>query len=47
VARSAPRAKGDAPSTEACRTLTQVLRNDLKFESIELVPDNLIAAIPR
>jgi TolB protein len=38
--------KGDAASTEACRTLTQVLRNDLKFESIELVPDNLIAAIP-
>ena len=38
--------KGDAPSTEACRTLTQVLRNDLKFESIDLVPDSLIAAIP-
>jgi TolB protein len=41
----APR-KGDAPSTEACRTLTQVLRNDLKFESMDLVPDHLIAASP-
>jgi TolB protein len=45
VPECSPR-KGDAPSTEACRTLTQVLRNDLKFESIDLVPDNLIAAIP-
>jgi TolB protein len=45
VPECAPR-KGDAPSTEACRTLTQVLRNDLKFESFDLVPDNLIAAIP-
>jgi TolB protein len=38
--------KGDAASTEACRTLTQVLRNDLRFENMQLVPDNLIAAIP-
>jgi len=45
VPECAPR-KGDAPSTDVCHTLTQVLRNDLKFEGIELVPDNLIAAIP-
>jgi TolB protein len=45
VPECSPR-KGDAPSTEACRTLTQVLRNDLKFESMDLVPDSLIAAIP-
>ena len=38
--------KGDEASNEACRTLTQVLRNDLKFENIQLVPDNLMAAIP-
>lgn len=38
--------RGDAPSTEACRTLTQVLKADLKFESIELLPDSLLAAIP-
>jgi TolB protein len=38
--------KGDAASEEACRTLTQVLRNDLTFESQKLIPDNLIAAIP-
>ena len=41
----APR-KGDEASNVACRTLTEVLRNDLKFESIQLVPDNLMAAIP-
>jgi TolB protein len=38
--------KGDEASREACRTLTQVLRNDLTFESFRLIPDNLIAAIP-
>jgi TolB protein len=38
--------KGDEASNEACRTLTQVLRSDLRFESITMVPDNLMAAIP-
>lgn len=38
--------KGDEASREACRTLTQVLRNDLTFETMRLIPDNLIAAIP-
>jgi TolB protein len=38
--------KGDEASREACRTLTQVLRNDLLFENQKLIPDRLIAAIP-
>src|SRR5688572_30286061 len=33
-----PRA-GDAAAAEACKTITQVLRNDLKFEDVPLVPE--------
>lgn len=34
-------------SREACRTITQVLRNDLKFEGFfQFVPENLLGAIP-
>ena len=41
-----PRA-GDEASREACRTITQVLRNDLKFEGLfQFVPESLFAAIP-
>ena len=37
----------DEASVAACRTLTQVLRNDLRFEGLfQFVPDNLLAAIP-
>jgi TolB protein len=38
---------GDEAAKEACRTLTQVLRNDLKFEldAQRFVPDSLIGAI--
>lgn len=41
-----PRA-GDEASREACRTLTQVLRADLKFENLfQFVPESLFAALP-
>jgi TolB protein len=41
-----PRA-GDEASREACRTITQVLRNDLKFETFfRFVPESLFAALP-
>jgi TolB protein len=40
-----PRA-GDEASREACRTLTQVLRADLRFESIQFVPESLFSALP-
>jgi TolB protein len=42
-----PRA-GDENSREACRTIAQVLRNDLRFEfpSQQFVPDTLLGAIP-
>jgi TolB protein len=41
-----PRA-GDEASREACRTLSQVLRNDLRFETFfQFVPENLFAALP-
>jgi TolB protein len=41
-----PRA-GDEASREACRTITQVLRNDLKFEGLfQFVPESLFAALP-
>ena len=40
-----PRA-GDEASREACRTITQVLRADLRFESFQLVPESLFAALP-
>jgi TolB protein len=37
----------DEASQAACKTISQVLRNDLAFEGLfQLVPDNLIAAIP-
>lgn len=40
--------KGDGASREACRTITQVLRSDLRFEfdASQFVPENLIEAIP-
>jgi TolB protein len=39
--------RGDEASREACRTLTQVLRNDLKFEGLfQFVPETLFAALP-
>jgi TolB protein len=41
-----PRA-GDEASREACRTITQVLRNDLKFEGLfQFVPESLFTALP-
>jgi TolB protein len=37
----------DEASQAACRTLTQVLRNDLRFEGLfQFVPDSLLSAIP-
>jgi TolB protein len=37
----------DEASQAACRTLTQVLRNDLRFEGLfQFVPDSLLGAIP-
>ena len=39
--------RGDEASREACRTLTQVLRRDLAFESfVRFVPEKLLTAIP-
>jgi TolB protein len=40
--------KGDEASRDACRTLVQVLRNDLRFEidASRFVPENLMTAIP-
>lgn len=39
--------RGDEASREACRTITQVLRDDLKFEGLfQFVTDNLYSAIP-
>jgi len=39
--------KGDAASAQACRTVAEVLRNDLRFEGLfQFVPDSLIQAIP-
>ncbi|HSD66305.1 MAG TPA: hypothetical protein VLF95_06370 [Vicinamibacteria bacterium] len=39
--------KPDEASQSACRTLTQVLRNDLRFEGLfQFVPDSLVSAIP-
>jgi TolB protein len=41
-----PRRKDDA-SVEACRTITPVLRDDLRFEGLfQFVPENLFSAIP-
>jgi TolB protein len=36
----------DEASQSACRTITQVLRADLRFESLAFVQDSLISAIP-
>jgi TolB protein len=42
----APRA-GDEQSRDACRTISDVLRNDLKFEGLfQFVPESLLKAIP-
>lgn len=39
--------KGDDATREACRTVAEVLRSDLKFEGLfQFVPDNLLRAIP-
>ncbi len=39
--------RGDDASREACRTITQVLRSDLRFERLfQFVPDALLRAIP-
>lgn len=46
VPECVPRA-GDEASREACRAITQVLRNDLRFESLfQFIPDSLYSAIP-
>ncbi len=37
----------DERTQQACRTITQVLRNDLRFEGLfQFVPDSLLAAVP-
>lgn len=37
----------DERTQQACRTITQVLRNDLRFENLfQFVPDSLLAAVP-
>jgi TolB protein len=37
----------DERTQQACRTITQVLRNDLRFERLfQFVPDSLLAAVP-
>lgn len=39
--------RGDEASREACRNITQVLRDDLRFEGLfQFVADNLYSAIP-
>ncbi|HXB53636.1 MAG TPA: hypothetical protein VN461_02570 [Vicinamibacteria bacterium] len=39
--------KPDEATTEACRTISQVLRSDLKFEELfQFVPESLFGAIP-
>jgi TolB protein len=46
VPECVPRTR-DERTQEACRTLTQVLRNDLRFERLfQFVPDSLLAAVP-
>jgi TolB protein len=38
---------GDEASREACRTITQVLRSDLRFEGLfQFVPESLFSALP-
>ena len=39
--------KGDEATVAACRTLTEILRNDLQFEGLfEFVPESIMGAIP-
>lgn len=39
--------KGDDQTREACRSVVEVLRNDLRFEGLfQFVPENLVKAIP-
>lgn len=39
--------RGDDASRAACRTLAEVLRDDLRFEGLfQFVPDNLLSALP-
>jgi TolB protein len=39
--------KGDEASAQACKTVAEVLRNDLRFEGLfQFVPDTLFRAIP-
>lgn len=39
--------RGDDASRQACRTVAEVLRNDLRFEGLfQFVPDSLLQAIP-
>ena len=46
VPECVPRRQDEA-SQAACRTLTQVLRSDLRFEGLfQFVPDSLVSAIP-
>jgi TolB protein len=46
VPECVPRSSDEATQA-ACRTITQVLRNDLRFEGLfQFVPDSLLSAIP-
>jgi TolB protein len=46
VPECVPRGQDEA-TLAACRTITQVLRNDLRFEGLfQFVPDSLLSAIP-
>ena len=39
--------RADAASAEACATITQVLRNDIRFEGLfQFVPESLVKSIP-
>jgi TolB protein len=37
---------GDEAARTACQTITDVLRNDLRFENVRFVPESLMSAIP-
>src|SRR5262245_24767819 len=45
VPACAPR-NGDEAGRIACQTITEVLRNDLRFENVRFVPESLMTAIP-
>jgi TolB protein len=45
VPNCVPRA-GDEVARTACQTITEVLRNDLRFENVRFVPESLMSAIP-